>query len=312
MSKFPKVTIIMATYNRAHFIVETLQSIQNQSCTDWECLIIDDGGTDNTVEVINLILEQDKRFLFIKRPETYKKGLPGCRNYGLDVAKGDYIIFFDDDDIVHPDNLKTCIEIFDEKDVDFCHYQKLAYSGSRPKIGSDPITIRRYLSKDDIENIVTQKIGLASCTVMWKRKCFENCRFNESLQYAEEWECYSRLMTENFKGVIIDNILYYNRKHPQSNTGEFNRNNPIRRKSYTKAILLVVGNLKEKQLLSSFLKRYFVTVSKDFAEYNLFKAILNDLELSTFEKIKWQVFYSTYRMRLPIYKIKKALQKIKQ
>ena len=95
----PLVTIIMATYNRASFIVETLQSIQNQIFKDWECLIIDDGGTDATAAIIAPILAQDNRFQYLLRPDTYQKGLPGTRNYGLDLAKGDYIIFFDDDDI---------------------------------------------------------------------------------------------------------------------------------------------------------------------------------------------------------------------
>ncbi len=117
------------------------------------------------------------------------------------------------------------------------------------------------------------------------------------------------IIAENFKGIIIDNVLYYNRKHPESNTGEFYRNNSIRRESYVKAVLLVVQNLKEKELLSASLKRYFVTLSKDFTEYNLFNAILNVLDLPTFEKLKWQLFYLSYPMRLPIYKIKKALQK---
>ena len=81
----PIVTIIMATYNRAHFIVETLQSIQNQTFENWECIIIDDGGTDNTNEVIAPILEKDTRFQFVKRTDSYQKGLPGCRNYGLDL-----------------------------------------------------------------------------------------------------------------------------------------------------------------------------------------------------------------------------------
>src|SRR5258705_6384267 len=106
MNSIPKVTIIMATYNRSHFILETLSSIQNQTYSEWECLIIDDGGTDNTLEIITPVLDTDLRFKFVKRPDQYKKGLPGCRNYGLDLAKGDYIIFFDDDDIVHPQNLE--------------------------------------------------------------------------------------------------------------------------------------------------------------------------------------------------------------
>lgn len=305
MSKFPKVSIIMATYNRAHFIVETLQTIQAQTFKGWECLIIDDGGTDNTNEVIAPILEQDNRFQFLKRPDKYLKGLPGCRNYGLDVAKGDYIIFFDDDDIVHPDNLKTCIEIFDEKDVDFCHYQKLAYSGSWPKIGTDPITIQQYLSKDDIENIVTQKIGLASCTVMWKRGCFENCRFNENLLYAEEWECYSRLVTENFKGVIIDNILYYNRKHLNSNTGEFFRNNPVRIASKKEAIRLITYDLARKKILSENVLKYLCGLAIGFRDVQLLNDILSKAEIKSYNKLFLQLKYWLF----PLWKVYKRIGK---
>lgn len=306
----PKVTIITATYNRASFIAETLESIRTQVFTDWECLIIDDGGTDNTAAVIAPVLNQDKRFQFLKRPETYQKGLPGCRNYGLDLAKAEYIIFFDDDDFVHPDNLKSCMDVFEQTSVDFCHYQKVAYSNQQPSIERVKPTIERYLNKADIEELITQKIGLASCTVMWRKSCFDYIRFNEGLLYAEEWECYIRLILENFRGVIISNVLYYNRKHANSNTAEFYRNSPIRRASKKDAILLVLENLKEKKLLSRSIIRYFVTQSLDFKEYNLFIQIIDMLQLSISERVRWYLFYGLLPLRLLVYRFKKALKKI--
>jgi glycosyltransferase involved in cell wall biosynthesis len=89
--KTSEVTIIMATYNRGHFIKETLRSIQKQTFENWECIIVDDGGTDNTSEIVAPICEQDTRFQFVKRTSDYG-GLPGCRNYIR--LEGDYIIFF--------------------------------------------------------------------------------------------------------------------------------------------------------------------------------------------------------------------------
>ena len=123
MRQHPKVSIIMATFNRAHFIVETLKSIQDQTYKYWECLIIDDGGTDNTVDVISPILIKDKRFKYYKRPQFHKKGLPGCRNYGIELAKGHFIIFFDDDDIVHPQNLEFCVSDLKNTTFDFFRYK---------------------------------------------------------------------------------------------------------------------------------------------------------------------------------------------
>ena len=298
----------MATYNRSHFILETLLSIQNQTYSEFECLIIDDRGTDNTLEVITPILNKDSRFKFSKRPDNYKKGLPGCRNYGIDLAQGDYIIFFDDDDIVHPENLKINLEVIQDPNVDFCHYQKMSFEKQQPIINNSPITIVAPLTREDIKKVVTQEIGLASCTVLWKKKCFNTIRFNETLLYAEEWECYTRIISENFKGMIISNVLYYNKKHPNSNTGEFFQNNPVRRTSQADAVVLVVQNLKEKQLLTNSLIQYLITVSIGFKEYNLFNQILKILDLRLLGELKWKLFYISYPLRLPIYKMKKKIK----
>lgn len=299
------ISIIIATYNRAHFILEMLQSVQKQSYVDFECLIIDDGSTDNTCEIVSDFIKNDLRFSYQKRPNTYKKGLPGVRNLGLDICKGDYIIFFDDDDIVHSDNLKISLENLIDSKKDFCHYQKLAFEEIKPVFQNVDKINRKSLSMLDLEKIITQEIGLASCTVLWQKKCFKEHRFNEELMYAEEWECYSRILSEGYEGVIIDSVLYFNRKHPNSNTGEFYDNNPIRKASKKDAILLVIHNLNEKKILSKSLMRYFVQMSLNFKEFNLIGSILEELHLSFLQKIKWKVIYAFLPFRLYLYGFKK-------
>lgn len=303
----PIVTIIMATYNRAHYIKETLVSIQNQTYENWECIIIDDGGTDNTQEIIAPLLDKDTRFQFVKRKDTYQKGLPGCRNYGLDVAKGDYVIFFDDDDIVHPENLRISVEVLTNTSLSFCHYQKLAFEEIKPVFKKIDLVKQQTISITDIEKVITQQIGLASCTVLWKKDSFKTHRFNEKLMYAEEWECYSRILSEGSEGVIIDSVLYFNRKHPNSNTGEFYNNNPIRKASNKEAILLVIQNLKEKGLLTNSLLHYFIQISLDYKEFDLFETILNTAKLSYVNRIKFQLFYVFLPLRLYLYRIKKKI-----
>lgn len=305
----PKVSIIMATYNRGHFIIETLQTIKEQSFTNWECIIIDDGCSDNTKKIITPILKQDDRFQFFKRSDKYKKGSSGCRNFGLDLAKGEYIIFFDDDDIVHKDNLKISLGVVELYDVDYCNYQKSSFEDLFPTTLSETsTTVVNFITKNEIDLIISQKIGMACCTVLWNKKCFKTIRFDEDIFYAEEWECYCRIISDNFKGVIINNILYFNRKHNASISIEFHQKNPIRRKSFTRAILLVVKNLKEKKMLNYSLKRYFLAYSIEFKEYNLFDTLLNIMELSAFEKIKWQLFYTLLPFRLRLYKMKKSMK----
>ena len=301
------ISIIMATYNRAHFILETLQSIQNQSYIDFECLIIDDGSTDNTFNVVTDFIKNDNRFSYQNRPDNYKKGLPGVRNYGLDICKGDYIIFFDDDDIIHPDNLKVCLEVLQNYNLDFCHYKKFAFEKNIPEFKSVEITNKQPLSIADIESIVTQKIGIASCTVLWNKDCFKKHRFNEELMYAEEWECYIRMLLEGLEGIMIDPILYYYRIHPNSNTSEYYKNNSIRKASKKEAILLVIQKLNEKGVLNNSLLHYFIQMSLDFKEFRLFETILEVLPLNFLQKIKWQLFYTFLPLRLYLYQIKKKI-----
>jgi len=309
----PKVSIIMATYNRAHFIVESLMSIQNQSFLDWECLIIDDGGTDNTTEIITPILAQDTRFKYTKRSNQYLKGLPGCRNYGLDLAKGEFIIFFDDDDIAHPQNLELCVYELTKNEISFCRYIREVFVND---FNYDFDYSKTYTSfaidKRDILRMLNNELQFNSCAVMWKASCFEANRYVEHLMFAEEWELYSRIVSSGFSGISINKTLFYGRKHIQSNTGEYDRKSNFRKASYAKAILLVLKNLKEKQLLTYSLKRYFMVFSIGFKEYNLFKNILNVLELPTFEKIKWQIFYAILPLRLMVYRRKKELKKKRQ
>ncbi|MDT0688316.1 glycosyltransferase family 2 protein [Salegentibacter sp. F188] len=95
----PIISIIIPTYNRAHIIKETLDSVLHQTFENWECLVIDDGSNDNTKEVIQVYL-QDKRFKYFERPEEREKGACTCRNIGIEKSSGEYIQFLDSDDIL--------------------------------------------------------------------------------------------------------------------------------------------------------------------------------------------------------------------
>jgi len=294
--KKPKVTIIMATFNRAQFIVESLHSIINQTYALWECLIIDDGGTDNTKQIINEKFGSDDRFKFLKRPNNYNKGIPGCRNYGIDNATGDYLIFFDDDDIVHPQNLEICLEAFQKEQIDFCVYEKKAFFKKADSVNfqQESISLNRFISMHDIDAIIMNTISIGSCNVMWEKKCFNDERFNKSLLYAEEWECYPRIISNNKNGLMINNTLYYNRKHQHSNTGQFYANDTIRVDSKKLAISLLVKNLSNKNLLSLALQNYLSGLAISLRDKNLLNDILIILkprfEVNLYLKFKFYVF----------------------
>jgi glycosyltransferase involved in cell wall biosynthesis len=306
----PKVSIIMATYNREKFILETLIAIQNQTFSNWECIIIDDGGTDKTAQIINPIISQDNRFHFIKRTNNYQKGLPGCRNFGLYLAKGEYIIFFDDDDIPHPQNLELCVKELADNEISFCRYVRNVFFGDfHYNFDLSKEYTFFYIDKNDIEKMLNNELQFNSCSVMWRSTCFTENKFAENLMYAEEWELYARIVSSGHRGISIDKCLFYGRKHENSNTGEFYNNDPIRRESYTEAILLVLQNLKDKEMLTYSIKRYFIAIANNFKEYKLYENILNVLELSKFERLIWNIFFAILPTRLFFHSLRKKYLK---
>jgi len=306
-----KISIIIATFNRAHLIEETLDSILNQSFKNWECLIIDDGSTDNTKEILRPYLLKDSRFNYYERSKDHKKGLPGCRNQGLETAKGDYIIFFDDDDIVHPDNLKICAEYLSDKDLYFCRYDKRPFQGElKPDFTTQNIDFtQKSVNINELENIVIGNLPFASCTVLWKRECFESHRFKEELLYAEEWECYTRILSTGIKGISIDKVLYYNRKHPNSNTGEFYNFDPVRRASNLMAIKLVINNLSKKGLLSPNVVQYFIRTGFFLKEISVIEAVLKHSNAGAFKKLKYLWGFRIYPFLKPFFNLKAKLKK---
>ncbi len=302
----PQVSIIMATYNRSGFISESLDSIIKQSFKNWECIIVDDGSTDDSAEVIKTYLEMDGRFTYTRRNSQHKKGLPGCRNLGLELAKGQFIIFFDDDDIVHPANLEICVQVLKEDNTYFCRYDKQPFTGNWTGVSFKSVKdiVPCRFRTQDINKMITGKIPFASCCVMWKKECFLTERFNEELMYAEEWECYSRILAENFKGVSISQVLYYNRKHLHSNTAEFRKNNPVRVKSQKSAALLVIERLDAKALFDDQLKLFFVRMGIELKAPEIIRKSLNAARAGKLEKLKYELGYKFYPILKPIFNIK--------
>jgi glycosyltransferase involved in cell wall biosynthesis len=99
-----RVSIIIPTYNRASFIEKTVRSLCAQTSSDYEIIVVDDGSTDNTQQVVEAI--RDPRIRYFKK-DNAERG--AARNYGADRAMGDYINFFDSDDLAYDCHVSTAI-----------------------------------------------------------------------------------------------------------------------------------------------------------------------------------------------------------
>jgi glycosyltransferase involved in cell wall biosynthesis len=104
----PLVSIILPTYNRAKFLPKAIESICAQTFIDWELIIVDDGSTDNTREILPALCEGIQQSVRYIRQEN--QGAYGARNTGLDKARGEYIAFYDSDDVWLPHHLKASVQ----------------------------------------------------------------------------------------------------------------------------------------------------------------------------------------------------------
>lgn len=94
------VSIIIPTYNRGGLIGETLDSVLAQTYENWECIIVDDGSTDFTEELLLFYSEKDPRIKYHHRPKNKERGANVCRNYGFKLSQGEYIQYLDSDDLI--------------------------------------------------------------------------------------------------------------------------------------------------------------------------------------------------------------------
>ncbi|HEX8145382.1 MAG TPA: glycosyltransferase family A protein [Pyrinomonadaceae bacterium] len=104
----PSFSVVIPTYNRAALILGTLESVLAQDWNDYEVILVDDGSTDNTGEVVSKRYARDERVRYI-RQENAERG--AARNRGLREARGQYVVFFDSDDLMHADHLSTLAAI---------------------------------------------------------------------------------------------------------------------------------------------------------------------------------------------------------
>ncbi len=141
------ISTIIPTYNRAHLITETLNSVLAQSYTNWECIIVDDGSTDRTLAIIKTFTKKDARFKIFERPENFRKGAAVCRNIGLRNAKGSYIQFLDSDDLLESNKFESQLDVLTGKDklsMATCKWGRLDKENSNPKKYSSLPIYRNY------------------------------------------------------------------------------------------------------------------------------------------------------------------------
>ena len=113
------ISIITPLYNAEAFIAETIQSVLNQTYTNWEQIIVDDASTDESLAIARSYAEKDKRFRIESLSEN--KGAAFCRNHATELANGSYIAFLDSDDLWHSEKLERQLQFMKQHNCDVCY-----------------------------------------------------------------------------------------------------------------------------------------------------------------------------------------------
>lgn len=121
------VSIIVPTYNRANSIGESVQSVLDQTYSNWELIILEDGSTDNTGDVLKPYLK-DPRISYYNRPSFYTKGANACRTYGFELANGEYVKWLDSDDLLKKNYLEIQLDQIQKEKADMNIFQSEFFS----------------------------------------------------------------------------------------------------------------------------------------------------------------------------------------
>ncbi len=212
------VSVIIPTYNRANLIGATLDSMLAQTYQDWECIVVDDGSTDDTEEVLSAYSNKDARFRYYKRPDNRTKGANACRNYGFEKSNGTYIKWFDSDDILYADFLEKQVRILEnDKELDFCACLAEDFT--------EGTTVRRVFGanrtpkEDVLTAYLTKNHYFFTGSPLWRRTTLlDKVLFDEELANSHETDFHFRMLANHLKYVYKDDVLFGIRRGHQSIT----------------------------------------------------------------------------------------------
>jgi len=223
----PLVSVIIPSYNGIQYLEQAVSSVIKQTHKKLECIIVDDGSTDNTYQLCQNLIKKDSRIKYIYQ----RNGGPGsARNKGIKESKGDWIQFLDSDDWLNEDKIRFQLEYFcrtaknsGDNIVLFSDY-KIIHEDSHQNILKEETQFFGNLSEDQILHRVLSwsfkdDCPLHSNSILSKRSVLNKDLFNETQKPAfTDLELFVRLLTHKVKFIYTPIVGMYFRRHPKSRT----------------------------------------------------------------------------------------------
>lgn len=206
------ISIVVPCYNQAQFLTETLESVYNQTYTNWECLIINDGSLDNTEDIALEWCARDKRFKYFKKENG---GLSSARNFGIQKSYGHWIQFLDSDDLLEENKLMCQVDylIINQSDIFISGYRYFYNEEGREKLrilGRNdfiPEVVIQNNDNVDIIELFSIKNPFVISAPLYRREVFSIVgNFDENFKSLEDWDFHFRCAKANLK---FHHIGYY-------------------------------------------------------------------------------------------------------
>jgi glycosyltransferase involved in cell wall biosynthesis len=211
----PKVSVIIPAYNCAPFIARTIRSVQDQTLEDWELILVDDGSTDNSGEVVQALAKNDPRIKYIYQDNYGAPAKP--KNIGIGVAKGKYIAFLDHDDEWLPEKLEKQINLFRTSKVSNLG---LVFSNALIVNLVDGSTLEHKITKvsDWGAGLLERNYIFCSSGVVVQKNVFDKVGLHdERFKQGDDWDMWLRI-SQSFGFDFVYEPLYKFNRHPRTVT----------------------------------------------------------------------------------------------
>jgi teichuronic acid biosynthesis glycosyltransferase TuaG len=213
MNTKPLISVIIPAFNAAAFIAETLQSVQAQTFTDFEVIIVDDGSTDETAAIARRFCGVDSRFFLIQQANL---GVSAARNAGILQARGEWLAFLDADDVWLPEKLGRQMALFRaDPGANFLFTNHFFWDGQRDL--SVCYRENRPLPEGDTARRLVDCNVYGVCSIVVQRALFDRAGiFDSALDSCEDWDMWLRLSEHGIRARGIREPLVRYRRWPGS------------------------------------------------------------------------------------------------
>ena len=202
-----KISVIIPCYNVEKYIKDTINSVLSQTYKDYELILINDGSTDKTLNILEEMHKIDNR---IKIFNQKNKGVSEARNLGISLANGEFIYFLDGDDIVHLDMFEIAENIFSAQNVDMFSFGYQVKDVKSTKKYSSELNNRKIFSSTEFLNkILNKEIYQHICSFLIKRKFLSEIKFDKRLIIGEDLDFQLRLLLNKEFLVYYTSTVYF-------------------------------------------------------------------------------------------------------